>query len=340
MGGFRNENIGIFTRSRNNFLSNYAPNASLILSNDRKHDGTFFRGVPIVHPEHIVDWKKYYILVMTKSYNEIKSQLLSYELQENVDFSRFSLSEYMFISLDTIHEILERNILDEPRYFDVTVDVRTKAEYEKILSENNKPLQYQRTILDLYKNIPSKRGVYKGVCSICGQEVDLAIDCFLEDGKGVRTLRENSLCQYCGMNGRQRSFYERVTEADPNSDIFIYEKITTMYKKLKDYFPSLIGSEYLGPEYESGSIHNGYMIRGYEYDDLMHQDALNLSFDDNSFDYIVSADVMEHVQDYKKAFSEAFRDVGFSDAYAHVHFSAKKGYLDEYNLPLIFEAVK
>ena len=58
-----------------------------------------------------------------------------------------------------------------------------------------------------------------------------------------------------------------------------------------------MGSEYLGYEYQSGQI-----IKG-----ARHEDVMNLSFEDNSLDLIVSNDVFEHVPVPDKAFAECAR---------------------------------
>jgi SAM-dependent methyltransferase len=94
-----------------------------------------------------------------------------------------------------------------------------------------------------------------------------------------------------------RFVVDYVTRNKGIKDIFIYERVTATYAQLKKYLPSLQGSEYLGNQYNSGDVING----------IVHQDAMNLSFKEASFDYMVSNDVFEHVSNYKKAFEEAYR---------------------------------
>jgi SAM-dependent methyltransferase len=57
------------------------------------------------------------------------------------------------------------------------------------------------------------------------------------------------------------------------------------------------GSEYLGPQYKGGQRVQGFR----------HEDVMDLSFADQSFDLVVSNDVMEHIPDPVKALGECFR---------------------------------
>jgi SAM-dependent methyltransferase len=81
--------------------------------------------------------------------------------------------------------------------------------------------------------------------------------------------------------------------------IYAYEQIGSFFEYLGKRFKSAvaIGSEYLGEEYAPGSIVNG----------IRHENALHLSFDDKSFDVLISCDVFEHVPDIDRVFAEAFR---------------------------------
>jgi SAM-dependent methyltransferase len=59
----------------------------------------------------------------------------------------------------------------------------------------------------------------------------------------------------------------------------------------------LQGSEYFGPDHEPGALVDG----------IRHEDVMNLSFEDNSFDFVLSFDVLEHVPFPDKAFMEIYR---------------------------------
>jgi SAM-dependent methyltransferase len=85
---------------------------------------------------------------------------------------------------------------------------------------------------------------------------------------------------------------------DENSNIYIAEQVTPMYNYLKAKYKNLTGSEYLGPDVKPGSVdHRG----------LRHEDATNLSFSDNEFDFYLTFECFEHISDFGKAFSESYR---------------------------------
>ena len=77
------------------------------------------------------------------------------------------------------------------------------------------------------------------------------------------------------------------------------EHVTPIFNWVSETFKQhqLVGSEYLGHEYEGGAI-----IKG-----IRHEDVENLSFLDGSLDLIVSNDVFEHVPNPAKAFAECAR---------------------------------
>ena len=85
---------------------------------------------------------------------------------------------------------------------------------------------------------------------------------------------------------------------DTSKNIFMYEAVTHVFNYAKDHFNHpLIGSEFFGYDKKLGQTVKG----------IRHEDALNLSLDDNSVDIIVSNDVYEHVPNISVALSEAYR---------------------------------
>jgi hypothetical protein len=65
------------------------------------------------------------------------------------------------------------------------------------------------------------------------------------------------------------------------------------FRNLKNY----VGSEFLGPRLKAGQSLNG----------KRHEDLMSLSFPDQSFDFVISGDVFEHVPDPYIAHREVFR---------------------------------
>nr|WP_115094497.1 class I SAM-dependent methyltransferase [Synechococcus sp. UW106] len=145
-----------------------------------------------------------------------------------------------------------------------------------------------------------------GYCSICGHFG------FWQRGDG-KSFRESYQCEkcHCALRWRDQaslivdnfsdgriSNLEAMVELGYMDGLDIYEianrgPFVKRLNKLERYTQS-----YFQENMESGEI-NELGIR--------NEDIQNLSFDDKSFDLIISSDVMEHVEDYKRAFKEILR---------------------------------
>ncbi len=123
---------------------------------------------------------------------------------------------------------------------------------------------------------------------------------FLPDGRGMPNWREHLACAVCGFTNKQRAAYHILRqELRPSSSSLIYvsEYVTSYFKWLRDRFPATSGSEYSGPDRVGGDLVNG----------VPHEDIQALSFEDATFDLILSFDVLEHVPDEVRAFREMSR---------------------------------
>jgi SAM-dependent methyltransferase len=187
-----------------------------------------------------------------------------------------------------------------------------------------------------------KRGFWKGFCVLCRRNVNFSFCWTYANPFGIN-FREHLLCPICKLNNRQRAmmsllYNKTETLIQHNSHnlfwkiksmlfkkscevkgtIFIYEFVTPFYnfakKAFSPYF-NLIGSEFMGFDIPSGEVVNG----------VIHEDALNLSFENESLDIIISNDVYEHVSDIEAAFKEAYRTL-------------KHGGLLLFSIPFMFTA--
>ena len=145
----------------------------------------------------------------------------------------------------------------------------------------------------LNKNIPP---YIKAYCVVCNK---LSI---MSSGNSEDFDNESYSC--CGMNSRMRAMYEYITgKFHKNNKVYIQEVITPSYNAYEKHFgpDNIVGSEYLGQEKICGEYyeHNGHRI--------MHQDCTKLSFNDNTFDLIISQHIFEHIFDTKTALSESLR---------------------------------
>ncbi|QCQ21375.1 class I SAM-dependent methyltransferase [Desulfoglaeba alkanexedens ALDC] len=144
-----------------------------------------------------------------------------------------------------------------------------------------------------------------GFCCVCRRLVPFWVDLAygFEDGEGHRTpnWRERLVCPGCGLNNRMRAaFHLFLKLCRPAADCSLYltEQTTRFSDLLKRCFPKTVGSEFLGPGLEPGSL-NAQGTR--------HEDLTNLSFASAFFDFVLSFDVFEHIPGHRQAFRECRR---------------------------------
>lgn len=117
---------------------------------------------------------------------------------------------------------------------------------------------------------------------------------------------ETMFCSGCGQNSRMRAVSDFLTtrvELNLVRDAYIAEQTTPSFAYLQRCVANLIGSEYLGPQYDPGE----FVTLGEEAQNVRHEDLTALSFPDKQFDLVVTQDVFEHVPDYRRAFAEVVR---------------------------------
>ncbi|MET0624207.1 MAG: methyltransferase domain-containing protein [Pyrinomonadaceae bacterium] len=154
-----------------------------------------------------------------------------------------------------------------------------------------------------------ERGVIHGLCNLSATETDFSIssDNLREDvvSESTRSINRHrqvvcalslavfscphaSLAEFCEHVNRNAL---RVYIAEANSALFLF---------LKQYLNSdlLTYSEYFGDEYRSGEV---------VADGITHQDLQQTSFDDESFDIVITCEVFEHIPDALRAEREVVR---------------------------------
>jgi SAM-dependent methyltransferase len=145
----------------------------------------------------------------------------------------------------------------------------------------------------------------RGICEICLQPTEFQVGFMYasersEDGRLIPNWREHLNCRRCGLTNRVRASLQLfLQECEParESRLYVTERVTPTFQWLAERFPNIVGSEYFPSAKRSGQLVNG----------VRHEDLQALSFDDGSFDYLLSFDVLEHVPDHRRAFREAHR---------------------------------
>lgn len=142
-------------------------------------------------------------------------------------------------------------------------------------------------------------------CLCCNETTPMLVDYessyLQDDGSRTPNWRERLVCRHCGMNNRQRLVAKLVQQSAMRSvhpKIYLMEQVTPIFEWVKKIYRTQVhGSEYLGYQYKGGERVHG----------VRHEDVMNLSYPDETFDLIVSNDVMEHIPDPERALRECFR---------------------------------
>jgi SAM-dependent methyltransferase len=144
-----------------------------------------------------------------------------------------------------------------------------------------------------------------GRCPICGRVGFMYVE--------HENLRETCVCTWCGSTNRQRQIAYVIcgclTEArkvrmSSLRDLSKLEAFSVYNTEARGPLHDALSrleryscSEYFGPDRASGQT----------IDNVMHQDLTTLSFDDESIDLVISADVFEHLPRPYKAHQEVYR---------------------------------
>lgn len=207
-------------------------------------------------------------------------------------------------NVETIHTVISIPDVDkhagltpELEYITFSDMVDFQKHYKHIVDRR---LEIERQLSSKYKI--KAPWVLEGYCQCCERNAIFLIDWRYSDGI-MPYFRERLVCNYCGLNNRQRFVmgYLRKLIRDKKKilKIYCYEQATHFYSAIVKIFGGIhiTGSEYIGQDKKPGEI----------IGNIRHEDALNLSFDNESFDAILSNDVYEHVPNIQKAFQEAYR---------------------------------
>jgi O-antigen biosynthesis protein len=183
--------------------------------------------------------------------------------------------------------------------------VSCRGDLESIL-QSDSISQISRFEKQLLAKNNAQEFVVEGFCLPCNKTVSFLVDMQCggkRDAHGWSpNWRERLVCPLCSMNNRQRlvaTLVKQQLSGKQGQKVYVMEQVTPIFNWASDTLKEhqLIGSEYLGHEYEGGTS-----IRG-----IRHEDIENLSFRDAEFDLIVSNDVFEHVPNPPKALAECAR---------------------------------
>ncbi len=146
---------------------------------------------------------------------------------------------------------------------------------------------------------------YPGYNALIGREVEFLVDYQHSyervDGLLLPNYRERLVCSVTNLNNRLRAILLAMQHLIGlrllRARIYATERLSPFFTFLQRRFPGAMGSEYLG----------GGVPRGVEKDGVRNEDVTALTFDDDTFDVVITNDVLEHVPRFDKAYRELFR---------------------------------
>jgi len=156
--------------------------------------------------------------------------------------------------------------------------------------------EIQSSTFELLSHNSKEDRLLNAYCHYCDEESEVIYKSMPD-----YSAREGFICAKCQLNARLRMMSHLIKKyAKDGANIYMHEQVTGFYHRMQDVLPNchFVGSEYFGDDKKSGEV----------YDGLRHEDVTNLSFEDETFDIIVSQDVFEHVLgDGGAAFKECYR---------------------------------
>lgn len=148
-----------------------------------------------------------------------------------------------------------------------------------------------------YLNPFKKTDLIHSFCNFCNKKSFFLYYHYLKGSKYTvsDSYNQTGLCFGCGSNHRNRIILKYFQNIYSGSDKSIYlpSGDGSLFNFLKKFKNSFFSDFYDDPKSHSILV--------------PHEDLTSLSFENNTFDIVISEHVMEHVNDPKKAFNEVFR---------------------------------
>lgn len=204
------------------------------------------------------------------------------------------------IKMEEAVEIIRHCFFKDEEMDVVEYSIHNSKEFHDIYLKLISYWNYERCINELHEDTKKESFYYYGVCAVCNSSQPFLVDyqsAIIENEKKKLNLRERLICPNCRCNSIQRFLIYKIFQNYNYGDhILLYEKNSQIYQKVKREIIDLEGFEYLGLDC------NEKEVSGFNCEDIC-----NLSYESESFSFIMANDVFEHTPEYEKAFEEAYR---------------------------------
>lgn len=150
-----------------------------------------------------------------------------------------------------------------------------------------------------------QEGPLPGRCFVCKKSVLFEVE-RPQDG-GEVNWRETLKCPHCHLINRWRGclhLFDTVCKPTNLDRIYITEALTPVHEQLSGVYTKLASSEYI-PLAQAGEVVQLHSRA------IRNEDVTSLTFNAESFDSVLSFDVLEHVPNYKRALEEFYRVLDF-----------------------------
>ncbi|MFA5828062.1 MAG: class I SAM-dependent methyltransferase [Candidatus Shapirobacteria bacterium] len=196
--------------------------------------------------------------------------------------------------------------------------------------------QYQKYPIVDHTSFIEKAIIYLGkfpvYCPVCGNIS------FISKINKIN-LRESCQSYCCNSTNRQRQMAIAICKYLRTSSLKKISKYQGSIYNTESFGPihnELIKaghytcSEYFGNKYKSGKVYNG----------TLHQDLMNLSFSDQTFDIVLSSDVFEHISKPYLAHKEIYRVLKPGGIHIFTVPFSSSGYHDEKRASIVKGKIK
>jgi SAM-dependent methyltransferase len=180
---------------------------------------------------------------------------------------------------------------------------RLRCHSDFVFYKEKEAVELEKHMATINRYIPKCKDSFtvEGYSYTAAQQVKFLVDFQHAGAKGEIIWRERVCCPITGFNNRMRAtfhIFDIEMEAYQDSNIYVTEQVTPIYSHFAKNYSNVIGSEYLGDQIPYGKS-NSKGIR--------NETLCDLQFPSESFDIVVSLDVLEHIPDYRTAFLECCR---------------------------------